>query len=106
MLVQIPYGIVADKYGRKPVLFLSLLGLVVNQTWCMVVCKLFLYLPASSYDALLHHIQNSMKLTCVFLFLSALSQHILYMGYHVRQYRLLDWWRWPDGRCHDLDHAC
>lgn len=37
--VQIPYGIVADKYGRRPVLFLALFGAALQTTWVLIVCK-------------------------------------------------------------------
>ncbi|KAH7166369.1 major facilitator superfamily domain-containing protein [Dactylonectria macrodidyma] len=37
LLVQIPYGIVADRYGRRPVLFLGLFGLVLGTAWYMIV---------------------------------------------------------------------
>ncbi|PWI68291.1 hypothetical protein PCL_02060 [Purpureocillium lilacinum] len=41
LLVQVPYGIVADKYGRRTVLFLSLFGCVLQMGWIMIV----LFLP-------------------------------------------------------------
>ncbi|KAF7552330.1 hypothetical protein G7Z17_g4416 [Cylindrodendrum hubeiense] len=37
LLVQIPYGIAADRYGRRPVLFLGLFGLVLGTVWNMIV---------------------------------------------------------------------
>lgn len=37
--VQIPYGIIADKYGRRPVLFLALFGAVIQTAWILLVCK-------------------------------------------------------------------
>ncbi|KAI9756993.1 MAG: hypothetical protein M1815_002328 [Lichina confinis] len=39
LLVQIPYGMVADKYGRRPVLFSGLLGLVLSTTWNVIVLR-------------------------------------------------------------------
>lgn len=39
LLVQVPYGIVADKYGRRTVLFLSLFGCVLQMGWIMIVCE-------------------------------------------------------------------
>ncbi|EPE30593.1 MFS general substrate transporter [Glarea lozoyensis ATCC 20868] len=37
--LTVPYGFVADKYGRKPVLMLSLLGLFASMVWIFVVCS-------------------------------------------------------------------
>lgn len=39
ILGAVPYGIMSDKWGRKPVLVLSLLGLVLAVGWSFVVCK-------------------------------------------------------------------
>ncbi|ODA83166.1 hypothetical protein RJ55_01677 [Drechmeria coniospora] len=36
LLVQIPYGIIADKYGRRIVLFLALFGCCLQLAWVMV----------------------------------------------------------------------
>ncbi|XP_044721311.1 major facilitator superfamily domain-containing protein [Hirsutella rhossiliensis] len=41
LVVQVPYGIIADKFGRRTVLFLSLVGCVLQTAWTMVV----LFLP-------------------------------------------------------------
>lgn len=38
--MQIPYGIVADNYGRRLVLFLGLLGNLLGSCWTVIVCKL------------------------------------------------------------------
>ncbi|KJK81302.1 hypothetical protein H634G_03321 [Metarhizium anisopliae BRIP 53293] len=35
--VQTPYGIIADKYGRRPVLFLALFGAVIQTAWILLV---------------------------------------------------------------------
>lgn len=40
LLVQLPYGIIADKYGRRPVLFLSLFGLLLEGCFTILICKL------------------------------------------------------------------
>ncbi|KAM3502267.1 hypothetical protein MY10362_004974 [Beauveria mimosiformis] len=40
ILVQIPYGIIADKYGRRIVIFLSLFGCVLKTLWTVVVLSL------------------------------------------------------------------
>ncbi len=44
ILVQIPYGIIADKYGRRIVIFLSLFGCALKIGWTVVVRKLSLFL--------------------------------------------------------------
>ncbi len=55
ILVQIPYGIIADKYGRRIVIFLSLFGCVVKILWTVVVRKFsFLPSPSSSLNAPSH----------------------------------------------------
>lgn len=37
LLVQIPFGIVADKYGRRLVLTVALFGLSLAMTWTNIV---------------------------------------------------------------------
>ncbi|KAL7784356.1 COP9 signalosome complex subunit 2 [Trichoderma ceciliae] len=37
LLVQISYGVVADKYGRRLVMFLALFGCFLQQTWIIIV---------------------------------------------------------------------
>lgn len=37
--MQLPYGIVADKYGRRTVLFLSLFGCVLQTAWVILVLR-------------------------------------------------------------------
>ncbi|KAJ6780047.1 hypothetical protein PWT90_01219 [Aphanocladium album] len=37
ILVQIPYGIIADKYGRRIVIFLALFGCMLKVLWTIVV---------------------------------------------------------------------
>lgn len=39
LLVQIPYGMVADRHGRRPVLFAGLLGIVLSTAWTIVVLR-------------------------------------------------------------------
>jgi MFS family permease len=39
VLCAMPYGILADKIGRKPVLLLAGLGLVLSVLWYDVVCE-------------------------------------------------------------------
>ncbi|KAF7552435.1 hypothetical protein G7046_g7408 [Stylonectria norvegica] len=55
MLAQFPFGIIADKYGRRPVLLLSLFGLLLRTIWIMVVLlfpntfSIWATLPASLF---------------------------------------------------------
>lgn len=37
--MQVPYGIFADKFGRRPVLFMAILGIALVTTWSMLVRK-------------------------------------------------------------------
>ncbi|KAK0392927.1 hypothetical protein NLU13_2421 [Sarocladium strictum] len=39
LLVQLPYGIIADKYGRRPVIFLSLFGILVEGGLVMFILR-------------------------------------------------------------------
>jgi MFS family permease len=39
LVAQFPYGIIADKYGRRIVLFLAVLGCFLQGAWVMLVCK-------------------------------------------------------------------
>lgn len=39
LLVQIPFGIIADKYGRRIVIFLSLFGVLLKTLWTVAVRK-------------------------------------------------------------------
>ena len=39
MIVQVLYGIVADKYGRKIVMFLAFFGCIIQITWQLAVSK-------------------------------------------------------------------
>jgi MFS family permease len=45
ILLGIFYGIIADRYGRRPVLALALTGLTVGIAWTQVVCTLRLSSP-------------------------------------------------------------
>lgn len=38
ILLAVPYGALADKYGRKWVFALSLAGLFLNSAWVLVIC--------------------------------------------------------------------
>ncbi|CAM1506121.1 Fc.00g057620.m01.CDS01 [Cosmosporella sp. VM-42] len=37
IVAQFPFGIIADKYGRRPVLFLALLGCLLQTGWVMMI---------------------------------------------------------------------
>jgi MFS family permease len=43
ILTAIPYGLVSDRYGRKVVLGLSLLGATLGIVWYDMICKLIPY---------------------------------------------------------------
>ncbi|KAM0417336.1 hypothetical protein ACHAPT_012652 [Fusarium lateritium] len=51
ILPQFPFGIIADKYGRRPVLFLSLLGNLLQMSWVMMVYvfSIWAILPGSLF---------------------------------------------------------
>ena len=38
VVLIIPYGVLADRWGRKPVLLLGLLGYCLGEVWVRVVC--------------------------------------------------------------------
>ncbi|CAG8954545.1 hypothetical protein HYFRA_00004460 [Hymenoscyphus fraxineus] len=38
VLLAVPYGLLADKRGRKPVLYLAILGIMMHNIWLLVVC--------------------------------------------------------------------
>lgn len=40
LLMAVPYGVLAERWGRKPVLFLIILGLSLGRAWSLFVCKL------------------------------------------------------------------
>lgn len=35
LLTAIPYGVIADKYGRRPVLSLAMLGITLEFLWML-----------------------------------------------------------------------
>lgn len=39
ILFSVPYGVLADRWGRKPVLLLGILGTLLGESWVRVVCK-------------------------------------------------------------------
>lgn len=39
LLLSIPYGMASDKYGRRIILFLSILGIALVETAVIIICK-------------------------------------------------------------------
>ena len=39
IILSIPFGVVADRYGRRIVLFLSMSGMVLSIIWYETICK-------------------------------------------------------------------
>ena len=40
ILLSLPYGILSDHWGRRPVLYLSMLGIILSEFWVRIVCGL------------------------------------------------------------------
>ncbi|CAG8922889.1 unnamed protein product [Penicillium salamii] len=38
LLLSLPYGVLSDRYGRKPLLYLALLGILLGEVWIRIVC--------------------------------------------------------------------
>ncbi|KAJ5746959.1 uncharacterized protein N7511_008655 [Penicillium nucicola] len=38
IVLSLPYGILADHWGRRPVLYLSMLGIILSEVWIRIVC--------------------------------------------------------------------
>ncbi|PLN79614.1 MFS general substrate transporter [Aspergillus taichungensis] len=45
ILMAIPYGVAADRWGRRPVLLLGMLGILLGEIWVRVVCLYSAVLP-------------------------------------------------------------
>ena len=39
ILLAVPYGVLADRWGRKPVILLGIVGTVLGEIWLRVVCE-------------------------------------------------------------------
>ena len=39
MLLALPYGIAADRFGRRPILLLFIVGYILGDTWVKLVCE-------------------------------------------------------------------
>jgi MFS family permease len=46
LLLSLLYVILSDYWGRKPVLCLCLLGLILGKFWVIIVCELVIHLTA------------------------------------------------------------
>ena len=38
MLLSLPYGILSDHWGRKPVMYMGLAGILLGELWVRLVC--------------------------------------------------------------------
>ncbi|KAJ5245554.1 hypothetical protein N7489_005650 [Penicillium chrysogenum] len=38
LILSLPYGILSDRWGRKPLLYLSVLGILLGEIWVRIVC--------------------------------------------------------------------
>ncbi|KAJ5131395.1 uncharacterized protein N7515_007434, partial [Penicillium bovifimosum] len=45
MALSLPYGVLADSWGRRPVLYLSMLGIVLGEIWVKIVCLGSRFIP-------------------------------------------------------------
>ncbi|PWY64054.1 MFS general substrate transporter [Aspergillus heteromorphus CBS 117.55] len=45
ILLAVPYGVLADRWGRRPVLLLGILGVLLGEIWVRVVCMYPTVLP-------------------------------------------------------------
>ncbi|KKK16935.1 hypothetical protein ARAM_003759 [Aspergillus rambellii] len=45
IVLSVPYGILADKWGRKPVITLGMLGIILGECWVRVICLYSNILP-------------------------------------------------------------
>ena len=45
MLLAVPFGALADRFGRKKILLLALFGMFMNDAWIRLVCEYTLLNP-------------------------------------------------------------
>ncbi|KAJ9483350.1 hypothetical protein VN97_g10057 [Penicillium thymicola] len=38
LILSLPYGVMSDRWGRRPLLYLSLLGILLGEIWVRIVC--------------------------------------------------------------------
>ncbi|KAJ5493690.1 Major facilitator superfamily domain general substrate transporter [Penicillium fimorum] len=38
LLLSLPYGVLSDHWGRKPIVYLSMLGILLGEIWVRIVC--------------------------------------------------------------------
>jgi MFS family permease len=48
VILVVPYGIVADSYGRKIVVFLSAIGLILQEAWAILSLQFFWIFPTKA----------------------------------------------------------
>jgi len=41
IFLAVPYGILADRFGRKWLFVLSLVGVILDSTWVLIICMGF-----------------------------------------------------------------
>lgn len=44
LLLVLPFGLLADRFGQKQVLILAAIGILLTNAWIRIVCKFLLYL--------------------------------------------------------------
>ncbi|KAJ5458653.1 Major facilitator superfamily domaingeneral substrate transporter [Penicillium sp. IBT 31633x] len=45
LVLALPYGVLADSWGRKPILYLSVLGIMLGEIWVRIVCLFSSVIP-------------------------------------------------------------